>query len=1017
MEQAARLSPSKLVLTSVLEPKDELNEKLERFYNTVTGIQNSLSEREANDALNSFACRGTQQHEEIQLGLLYGILTDPKMAPKHYRDLTLVSRDGLTIVLTKTNQIIFEKWLKLLDSTRAQIVWLCKELIQNGILGSDSVCHSLIRQIAGGDISPKNIWLTEVMVDIFTENRTWLDKFPNLLSTVVYTYLRVIVDHNGQVFVNLRQKEVDLCISILREKWTDCQAVGRDLVRLLQNVARIPEFEKLWRDMMLNPSAICPSFTGVQQLMHTRTSRKFLISRLTPDMENKLVFLITKVKFGQHKKYQDWFQRQYLATPESQSLRCDLIRYICAVFHPPNELLCSEIIPRWAVIGWLLTTCTSNVAASNAKLALFYDWLFFDPERDSIMNIEPAILVMFHSIRPHPAITATLLDFLCRIMPNFCLPLREQVQQGVYTSLRVILEKRVLQSLSPLFDNSKLDQELRILIRENFNEFCSQEVVKEDSMNNKDVIEIDNGHHVENNLSDAAFSDEEDDMVEKLPSDCTFQPIRDTRYEPVDLEEYLQQLGGDIYEYTVQLRDEKDQEIQCEVMDRLLQTILREDECDLDMTGAPLAACICQILASQLSSNLFPKEQDEESLEDSIGSPLFVMFRFLTTMPEEDPNRQPILQLMGEMYNRQARIGYYLLYFIKVGKVNDEKMNTYKDFCKSLDNKDLPSCLMRDLKLCQEDDVRLFIFLMPDIYTIFPNIAIGNVELLHMIVSAIDGTQLQELICQILQGHLVMFRKDSFLSILNGSLEWETLEQYFLWQLISAHNIPVDYIMPVLPKLDYTAHAEALSSILVLLKQEGPSSDLIRPILCRDYKKTDFFAVSILKYWAQEYEDKLAEIILAQVSKMNGTPKKRQRVGNASSKKDGISIEQILSHLDHMRQVCKNISFLNNENIQHALQQVHQMSNETLKTKFSDLLALADDIEADFKSVRVLRGVPARKAANASAAMGLDNRNSRKTTKKVVQETSGSSDSSDDEEIKPRPKKRKKALPVEEDSD
>lgn len=48
---------------------------------------------------------------------------------------------------------------------------------------------------------------------------------------------------------------------------------------------------------------------------------------------------------------------------------------------------------------------------------------------------------------------------------------------------------------------------------------------------------------------------------------------------------------------------------------------------------------------------------------------LCVHLRFLTTMPEEDPNRQPILQLMGEMYNRQARIGYYLLYFIKVGSV------------------------------------------------------------------------------------------------------------------------------------------------------------------------------------------------------------------------------------------------------------------------------------------------------------------------------------------------------------
>lgn len=40
---------------------------------------------------------------------------------QHYRDVTLVSRDGLTIVLTKTNQLIFEKWLKLLDSTRSQV--------------------------------------------------------------------------------------------------------------------------------------------------------------------------------------------------------------------------------------------------------------------------------------------------------------------------------------------------------------------------------------------------------------------------------------------------------------------------------------------------------------------------------------------------------------------------------------------------------------------------------------------------------------------------------------------------------------------------------------------------------------------------------------------------------------------------------------------------------------------------------------------------------------------------------
>ena len=112
---------------------------------------------------------------------------------------------------------------------------------------------------------------------------------------------------------------------------------------------------------------------------------------------------------------------------------------------------------RWAVIGWLLTTCTSQVAASNAKLALFYDWLFFEPEKDNIMNIEPAILVMHHSIKPHPAITATLLDFLCRIITNFFPREQEKVRNGIYSSLRQILEKRVLPSLSPLFDHPKMD--------------------------------------------------------------------------------------------------------------------------------------------------------------------------------------------------------------------------------------------------------------------------------------------------------------------------------------------------------------------------------------------------------------------------------------------------------------------------------------------------------------------------------------------------------------------------------
>lgn len=59
-----------------------------------------------------------------------------------------------------------------------------------------------------------------------------------------------------------------------------------------------------------------------------------------------------------------------------------------------------------------------------------------------------------------------------QIIPNFYPPLTDKVRNGIFSSLRQILEKRVLPSLYPLFDSPKLDRELRSKIRETFKEFC-----------------------------------------------------------------------------------------------------------------------------------------------------------------------------------------------------------------------------------------------------------------------------------------------------------------------------------------------------------------------------------------------------------------------------------------------------------------------------------------------------------------------------------------------------------------
>lgn len=49
--------------------------------------------------------------------------------------------------------------------------------------------------------------------------REWVLKSSILIAMAVYTYLRLIVDHHGTAPLQaLRQKEVDFCISLLRER-------------------------------------------------------------------------------------------------------------------------------------------------------------------------------------------------------------------------------------------------------------------------------------------------------------------------------------------------------------------------------------------------------------------------------------------------------------------------------------------------------------------------------------------------------------------------------------------------------------------------------------------------------------------------------------------------------------------------------------------------------------------------------------------------------------------------------
>lgn len=104
----------------------------------------------------------------------------------------------------------------------------------------------------------KNLWLADNYINVFVECRHILYQPANahIIPFIVFTYLRVISDHSAQSLQQLRQKEVTFCAPLLRERFEDCMAIGRDLIRLLIEVARIPEFEAIWNDLLNAPSKL-----------------------------------------------------------------------------------------------------------------------------------------------------------------------------------------------------------------------------------------------------------------------------------------------------------------------------------------------------------------------------------------------------------------------------------------------------------------------------------------------------------------------------------------------------------------------------------------------------------------------------------------------------------------------------------------------------------------------------------------------------------------------------------------
>lgn len=202
-------------------------------------------------------------HSSINLALLYRILLKEKNSLSDlFQLLASIVQDGFLFVLSNLKYFTGRCYGKLSSAVKDNLFWLVNQLIELSVVGIEDVVLNLLRHIkskiitdrSAGNYCEENVNLCEDMLQIASLNRTWLYQFPTVVASYCFTFLRLITDHNKQSL--LQQREISLVVTLLEDRFEDCKMIGRDLIRILQEVARLPAFQSIWKKVLSSDCTI-----------------------------------------------------------------------------------------------------------------------------------------------------------------------------------------------------------------------------------------------------------------------------------------------------------------------------------------------------------------------------------------------------------------------------------------------------------------------------------------------------------------------------------------------------------------------------------------------------------------------------------------------------------------------------------------------------------------------------------------------------------------------------------------
>eukprot|EP00048_Salpingoeca_helianthica_P012391 m.179301 g.179301 ORF g.179301 m.179301 type:complete len:959 (+) comp15367_c0_seq5:64-2940(+) len=865
---------------SAIDAPDPLEAAWASHAEALRVLVGSADEEHATAILVSRASQSPEGHVAVVEGLLHGILVDPEMAAILFRRLQESVRDDLASASAATARVAHEKGELLTEGATRQLLWLSHQLVAVNAAGIEKVYLALLR--ASSTPGPLQMAHVDTLVGLFEAHRDTLARHAELVPGSVFVLLRHAaaffngpeLDVSAQEMAALARRASALAISLLREHPTACAAIGRDLVRALQDTARLPAVAAYWHELLADAPSLGPQ--SLPSLLKARGSRRILVLRLSAAMEHRMLFLLNNVRRGEQKRHLKWFAKSYLSTGQSGPLVCDLIRFICCNFHPPNEILAANIVERWTVIGWLLRCINTNAYAQTAKLVLFYDWLLFKAG-ESVMYIEPAALYLYHSLVKYPAMTATSLEFLCLIVDAFHPPMKERFHSGVIASFQEVVSKGVIPSVAAIVQHMRIDASLTAHFSATFPAIAPRpratEMTEDEARQSKAALADIHAaaaqakaERLARELQDEA--DDDDDV------DHQDQPAPQPPPAPLQAEAPLPSSLAILSAIFVELRVASGPNLHS-----LTVAVLDQ------FSTMSIADAFSTTVLSHLTLHLAPLFTVSLSLSDNQAPPPVHMHLFLRALWMSELPGAPLPAGRPHPVARDARgiallhhisivepriVLRFLLFCERCASIPDwpggDPVDAFAALCDKA-AQPLDVCLLRELVDCRAHFPDAWPALVYFIFSRYTLAAAGRATFIHHVVAHADCTLICRLVlaatCNTLSILCPGGTDTTWLSVFEASLAWEVLEQSWFWQLATAElsrsmRALADAIFTTTALLEariadehvIASYPEMVLGLASLLRAAPPTPDIVFRVLTLP-PGLDRLPFAALVQWAQ----------------------------------------------------------------------------------------------------------------------------------------------------------------------